>query len=107
VSFEMDGDEDIVRRLLGVCDRHRMQLASMLSFRHAERADGQTRRIGVARLVGSEDESVVDDIWATCGRVRRITRHDDRQGSQVAASGDLPLRRANATERGANRRPGR
>lgn len=78
VSFEMDRDEDIVRQLLGVCDRHCMQLASMLSFQHAGRADGQTRRIGVARLVGNEDATVIDDIWATCRRVRRITRNDVR-----------------------------
>lgn len=96
VSFEMDRDEDIVRRLLAVCDRHHMQLASMLSFQHAERGDGQPRRIGVARLVGNEDDSVVDDIWATCRRVRRITRHDGRPGSHTAGSDEPPLRRASA-----------
>ncbi len=98
VSFEMDRDEDIVRQLLGVCDRHRMQLASMLSFQHAEREGGRTRRIGVARLVGNEDASVVDDIWATCRRVRRITRNDGRPGSHAGGTDEPPLRRANALQ---------
>lgn len=105
VSFEMDRDEDIVRQLLGVCDRHRMQLASMLSFQHAAREGGQTRRIGVARLVGNEDDSVIDDIWATCRRVRRITRNDVRPGSDAGGPAELP--RANATRAVSNLRTGR
>jgi acetoin utilization protein AcuB len=95
VSFEIDREEDIIRRLLGVCDRHHMQLASMLSFQHAERGDGgPARRIGVARLVGSEDASVVDDVWATCRRVRRILRSEPEPGAH--APGDPP-RRARGT----------
>jgi acetoin utilization protein AcuB len=99
VSFEIDREEDIIRRLLGVCDRHHMQLASMLSFQHPERGDaGTARRIGVARLVGSEDGSVVDDIWATCRRVRRILRNDVRPGAQVVGPDELPRRRAGAVQ---------
>ncbi|MBM4244370.1 MAG: CBS domain-containing protein [Deltaproteobacteria bacterium] len=95
VSFELDHDEDIVRRLLGVCDRHQMRLASMLSFHHAERGDtAQARSIGVARLVGTEDASVVDDIWATCRRVRRITRNDARPGSHLVGPREQPRRPA-------------
>jgi acetoin utilization protein AcuB len=107
VSFEMDREEDIIRRLLGVCDRHRMHLASMLSFQHAERGDGQPRRIGVARLVGSEDASVVDDIWATCRRVRRITRNDAHPGLHVVGPDELPRRRAGGIRAVPNPRIGR
>jgi acetoin utilization protein AcuB len=107
VSFEVEHDEDIVRRLLGVCDRHDMQLASMLSFHHTERRDGQPKRIGVARLVGSEDAAVVDDIWATCRRVRRITRNDARPGTHVVGPCELPRRRANGLRAVPNPRTGR
>ena len=76
VSFELDGDEDIVRTLLGVCDRHDMQLASLLTFRHPDRESGDQRRLGVARLLGHERPEVVDAIWASCRRVRRVVRTD-------------------------------
>lgn len=109
VSFEMDREEDIIRRLLGVCDRHHMQLASMLSFHHAERGDGgAAKRIGVARLVGSEDSTVVDDIWATCRRVRRILRNDARpQVGHVVGPDELPRRRAAGLASVPNPRTGR
>ena len=107
VSFEVDHEEDIIRRLLGVCDRHRMQLASMLSFHHAERSEGQPRRVGVARLVGSEDASVVDDLWATCRRVRRITRNDAPLGSHFVGPDELPRRRAAGLRAVPNPRIGR
>lgn len=107
VSFEMDREEDIIRRLLGVCDRHHMHLASMLSFQHAERGEALQKRIGVARLVGSEDESVVDDIWATCRRVRRITRNEPPPGSHVIGPDELPRRRAAGIRAVPNPRIGR
>jgi acetoin utilization protein AcuB len=80
-SFELDDgddDDDVVRALLATCDRHGMRLASMLTFRHPDRETGEQRRLGAARLVGRERPEVVDEIWATCRRVRRIVRSDPR-----------------------------
>jgi len=45
-------------------------------------------------MVDMEDASVVDDIWATCRRVRRITRNDARPGSHLVGPDELPRRRA-------------
>jgi len=76
VSFELDDtdDEDVVRKLLGISDRFGMRLASMLTFRHPDRETRAAGRLGVARLLGRERPEVVDEIWATCRRVRRILR---------------------------------
>lgn len=100
VSFEIDDDEDVVRKLLGVCDRHGMRLASVLTFRHPDRASGVARRFGVARLAGGERPAVIDDVWTTCRRVRRILRSDDVPGGRVVGADELERRRAEG--RGAN-----
>lgn len=78
VSFELDADEDedVVRGLLEIADRHGMHLASMLTFAHPDReTGGDGQRLGVARLLGEERPGVVDAIWATCRRVRRVLRN--------------------------------
>lgn len=94
VSFELGNDEDVLRKLLGVCDRHGMELASMLSFRHPDRDGGEGRRLGVARLVGHEDPGVVDDVWTTCRRVRRILRSEAEPGPHAPTGNPLRARGA-------------
>lgn len=83
VSFEIDDDEDVVRELSDISDRHGMRLASVLTFRHPGREADDGRRLGVARLLGQERPEMVDEIWATCRRVRRILRSDPRPGARA------------------------
>ena len=96
VSFELDEDEDAVRGLLEIADRHGMQLASMLTFAHPDRETGDGQRLGVARLLGAERPEVVDAIWATCRRVRRVLRNVPAQPTPGTQGG-----RPDSTNRGA------
>ena len=98
MSFELDDDEDedVVRGLLEIADRHGMQLASMLTFAHPDRETGDGQRLGVARLLGAERPEVVDAIWATCRRVRRVLRNGPAQPTP-----GTPGARPDSTNRGA------
>jgi acetoin utilization protein AcuB len=88
VSFEVASDDDVVRRLLDVADRHGMRLASMLTFRHPGRDESDGLRLGVARLLGRERPELIDDVWANCSRVRRVLRSDPQTyGAHQRADG--------------------
>jgi len=84
VSFELDDEDDVVRALLEIADRHGMRLASMLTFAHPDRERGTRLRLGVARLLGVEQPGLVDAIWSRCRRVRRVLR----DGAARAGDGD-------------------
>jgi acetoin utilization protein AcuB len=103
VSFEIDDDEDVVRELLDISDRHGMRLASVLSFRHPGDETSAGRRLGVARLLGQEPSALVDEIWARCRRVRRVVRSDPGPGSAgppaERAPGVAPGRSPESTNR--------
>lgn len=98
VSFEIAGEDDVVRRLLDVADRHGMRLASILTFRHPGGSGRDGMRIGVARLLGEEPAALVDDIWASCRRVRRILRNEPHGTERTRSSGAPGARAAGSRE---------
>ena len=106
VSFEIadDDEDDVVRTLLDIADRHGMRLASMLTFRHPGDETDDGLRVGVARLLGPEPPALVDEIWASCRRVRRILRNEPHGAEHGRSPDARPASRGGSLE-STNRRP--
>ncbi len=67
VTFDVSDGEDVLAIVQSLAARHRVRVASVLSFEH----DG--RRYAVARLAGDGTRRVVDDVWQSGHRVVAVS----------------------------------
>lgn len=67
VTFDVSDGEDVLAIVQSLAARHRVHVASVLSFEH----DG--RRYAVARLAGDATGRVVDDVWQSGHRVVAVS----------------------------------
>ncbi|HZR80918.1 MAG TPA: CBS domain-containing protein [Candidatus Binatia bacterium] len=90
ISFDADPDEDVIAELLEIGRKHGVRLASVLSARSHD-VDGESGGVvAVARLVGHETPGLIEDVWASGHRVRRVQR--GTADASIAGSG--PAKRA-------------
>ena len=70
VTFDVSREEeDVLAFVLDLSRRHGMQVGAVLSREHA--AD---RRLVLVRLLGKEDENLMEDLWRTGHRVISVAR---------------------------------
>ena len=62
----------------GVCTRHSMQLQSMLSLVHRDKVSGVEQRLCMVRLLGTETDALVKEIWDSGHRVLSVHKTEGR-----------------------------
>lgn len=67
VTFDVSDDEDVLGLVETLARRHRLRIASVISFEHAGRS------FAVARLIGAATERFVDDMWRSGHRVVTVS----------------------------------
>lgn len=67
VTFDVSDGEDVLAIVEALAAKHRLRVASVLSFEH----DG--RRYAVARLSGKASDRFVDDVWKSGHRVVAVS----------------------------------
>jgi acetoin utilization protein AcuB len=72
VTFELAEDEELVSTVAGLCADSALRIGSLFSFHHRDAADGPTRRLGVARLIGDAPAELVDGLWRSHHRVLAV-----------------------------------
>lgn len=65
VTLEPAATTDAVATMIDLGRRHRLQIASVVSFQHGD------RRLVVVRLLGTPTDAFLDDVWRS-GRVLRV-----------------------------------
>ena len=70
VTFDVSREEeDVLAFVLDLSRRHGMQVGAVLSREHVD-----DRRLVLVRLLGKEDDSLMEDLWRTGHRVISVAR---------------------------------
>lgn len=67
-TFELAENNDELACTLDLARRHRMKLVSFLTLDHEE------QHLGVARVLGKDTDSFIDELWSTGHRVLTVQR---------------------------------
>jgi acetoin utilization protein AcuB len=74
VTFGLGEDESALATVSALGRRFALELASVLSMRHAEAGQGRVTRLGVVRFAGGDCEGAIDALWRTGHRVWAVER---------------------------------
>jgi len=77
VTLELTDAADTVAQIAELGRRHRLQIASIATFRH------ERRRLGLVRLMGSPTDAFLDEVWHTCRVLRVRSPREPAEWSQA------------------------